>query len=120
VVLALVLLAGAATIIFGGLSASVDAVEQLKLQAHAEDLALSVAAELQLGIRAVDFTGPGPFEAPFEDWNWEFQVASFESQSGENDQLKSVEVVIRHEDPEWVYRLTQNIWFAPSGQLSQP
>jgi hypothetical protein len=148
VVLALVLFVAAATIISAGLNASLNSVERLRLTTHAANLAVSVVSELQMGIKTMDLAGAQPFAAPFEGWSWEvlgvgdnqsppelnggagFQPAS------RTTVLKTVEVVIRHDDPELVYRLSQTLqmegsdstkeataslerhWVNPRGQLA--
>ncbi len=79
VILALVLFVTAAAVIIGGLNVSINAVDRLRLNTHAADLALSVASELQLGIRSPEFTGPEPFDIPFDEWSWELQVTPLET-----------------------------------------
>src|SRR5262245_56676250 len=106
VVLALALFAAAAVIIGTGLGSSIDAVERQRLNTHAADLAVTVMAELQLGIRKTE-TGPEAFEAPFEHWSWELSITTVESELGQGTQLSLVEVIIRHDDPPVVHRLGQ-------------
>ncbi|HKQ38154.1 MAG TPA: hypothetical protein VJ063_08760 [Verrucomicrobiae bacterium] len=110
VVLALVLLAGAAAVIGAGLSASIDRVERLKLNAHAADLAVSVMSELQIGSKLLSEEGPEAFEAPFEGWTWEAQAeVTTDQKVRDTGRTKKVEVIIRHEDPPVVHRLCQVI-----------
>lgn len=112
VVLALVLIAGAAAVIGAGLSASIDRVERLKLNAHAADLAVSVMSELQIGSKVVSEEGPEPFEAPFEAWTWEAQAeVTTDQKLRDTGRTKKVEVIIRHDDPPVVHRLCQVIRF---------
>jgi hypothetical protein len=106
VVLALALFAAAAAIIGTGLGSSIDAVERQRLSTHAADMATSVLAEIQLGIRKTE-TGPEAFEAPFEHWSWELRFSPVESELGQGTQLSLVEVIIRHDDPPLVHRLGQ-------------
>jgi type II secretory pathway pseudopilin PulG len=113
VVLALVLIASAAAVIGAGLSASIDRVERLKLNAHAADLAVSVMSELQMGSKVLsEEEGPEPFEAPFENWTWEVQAEMTDEKVRDTGRTKKVEVIIRHEDPPAVYRLAQVIRLA--------
>ena len=111
VVLALVLFVAAAAVISGGLHASIESVERLKLSAHAADLAVSVLSELQMGARSTDMLGPEPFEEPFADWTWEIQLLpvdeSEDTDMSTTTSLTKVEVIIRHETPPVTYRLTQ-------------
>ena len=110
VVLALVLIAGAAAVIGAGLSTSIDRVERLKLNAHAADLAVSVMSELQIGSKVISEDGPETFEAPFEAWTWEVQTeVSTDQKVRDTGRTKKVEVIIRHEDPPVVHRLCQVI-----------
>jgi hypothetical protein len=107
VVLALVLFVGAAAVISGGLQASLAGLERMRLNAHATDLAVSVLAELQLGLRSLDKPGPEPFEEPFENWSWEVVTSPAVELPGEEKPLQRVEVIVRHLDPPLVFRLTQ-------------
>lgn len=122
VVLALVLFVAAATIISAGLNASLNSVERLRLNTHAANLAVSVVSELQMGIKTMDLGGAQPFAAPFEGWSWEVLAVGGDDQSpagldgggglqssSRSTVLKKVEVVIRHDDPELVYRLSQTL-----------
>ncbi len=107
VVVALVLFVAAATVITGGLNAALRSVERLRLNAHAADLAVSVLSELQLGVKTWELTGPQPFEAPFEGWTWEVIADAMATDLVAASPLQSVEVIIRHEESELVYRLSQ-------------
>jgi len=110
VVLALVLITSAAAVIGAGLSASIDSVERLKLNAHAADLAVSVMSELQIGSKVLSDDGPETFEAPFEGWTWQAQTeVSTDQKVRDTGRTKRVEVIIRHEDPPVVHRLCQVI-----------
>ncbi len=110
VVLALVLFAAAAAIISSGLNASLNSAERLRLNAHAANLAVSVVSELQMGIKTIGREGAQPFQAPFEGWTWEVSSgATPDSESSSSGGITKVEVIIRHNDPELVYRLSQSI-----------
>ena len=104
VILALVLLVAAAAVIGAGLGSSMDAVERQRLNMHAANLAASVLAETQLGLRTTG-NGPQAFEAPFDHWSWELHSASVESEVGQSSDLNLIEAVIRHDDPPVVHRL---------------
>ena len=107
VVLALALFVAAAAVISGGLSASMDSIERLRLNAHAADLAVSVLSEMQMGTLAMEGNAAQPFDPPFEDWTWEVQLAPVDDGAGEETRLTRVEAIIRHLQPPLVYRLTQ-------------
>jgi type II secretory pathway pseudopilin PulG len=107
VVLALVLFVGAATVLTSGLSSSLDAVERLRLNTHAADLAVSVLSELQLGIKTASLSGPQPFDSSLEGWTWEIISGPLHSEFEERTPFHKVEVIIRHAPSTLVYRLTQ-------------
>lgn len=112
VVLALVLFVVAAAIIGGGISASVDSVERLRLNTQAASLAATVGAELELGIRALEASGPAEFEPPFVDWTWEVIPTTTTTTIADettSPTFTMVEIVVRHQDPPIVHRLTRSI-----------
>jgi type II secretory pathway pseudopilin PulG len=107
VVLALVLFAAAAAIIGAGLHSAINGVERQKLSAHAINLAVSVLSEIQMGLRNAESAGPEPFDSPFDHWTWQLVLTPTETEDGEPGDLTSVEVIIRHDAPAQVQRLTQ-------------
>jgi type II secretory pathway pseudopilin PulG len=107
VVLALVLFAAAAAIIGAGLHSAMNGVERQKLGAHAINLAVSVLSEIQMGLRQAESAGPEPFESPFDLWTWQLVLTPTETEDGEPGELTLVEVIIRHENPALVQRLSQ-------------
>ena len=109
VVLALVLFVVAAAIIGGGISASMNSVERQRLNAHASNLAASILAELQMGARTLEEMGPTEFESPFTGWSWEIAPAATAPGEDTAGALRLIEVIVRHDDPVFVYRLNQSI-----------
>src|SRR2546421_1194648 len=107
VVLALVLFVAAAAIISAGLNASLNSVERLRLNTHAANLAVSVISELQMGIKTTALGGPQPFKAPFDGWTWEVLAGSADTEFSQSKGAQKVEVIIRHDEPAVVYRLSQ-------------
>ena len=107
VILALVLFAAAAAIIGAGIHSAINGVERQRLNAHAVNLAVSVISEIQMGLRTVESVGPDSFENPFEHWSWELILTPTETEAGEASDLTRVEVIVRHDDPALVHRLTQ-------------
>lgn len=107
VVLALVLFVSAATVITSGLSASVHEVEMLRLNAQANNLAVSIISEMQMGIRTVEASGPNNFDPPFDSWNWQATVGPIAAGAGDVSTIQKVEVVIRHKSASAVCRLTE-------------
>ena len=121
VLLALVLFVGAAAIITASMNASLEGLDRLKLNTHAGNLAASVLAELQLGIRTADVSGEQAFEKPFEEWTCEMTRTGVENEGGEASGLSQIEVIIRRKNPDLVYRQTQ--WMKlgaskPSAQMT--
>lgn len=109
VILALALFVTAAAIVTSGMSASTDNLDRQRRQTHAANLAATVLAELQLGIRPTSEAGEQPFAAPFEQWTSELVVTPTETESGEASGLLRVEVIIRHQESALVRRLAQVI-----------
>ena len=107
VVLALTLFVAAATVITGGLNASVREVERLRLNLHASDLAVSLMTEMQMGQRPVESAGPNPFEEPYDNWIWQVISAPAKDTPGSTAPLVAVEVIVRHQTEPIVRRLTQ-------------
>jgi type II secretion system protein I len=107
VVLALALFVAAATIITSGMNASVQAVQRLRMNTHAINLAISVMSEVQMHARPLSSVGPDLFEPPFEKWSWAIQVSDLESGPLDTDAMKKVEVIVRNNEEGVVHRLTQ-------------
>jgi type II secretory pathway pseudopilin PulG len=107
VVLALALFVAASVVITSALSASVDQTERLRLNAHASNLAATILSEMRMGMQAVESSGPNAFEAPFAEWTWEAAVESATDSTGGTGTLQRVEIIIRHDNPAIIHRLTQ-------------
>jgi type II secretory pathway pseudopilin PulG len=108
-ILALALFVTAAAIVTSGMSASTDNLDRQRRNTHAANLAATVLAEIQLGIRSTAEAGEQPFAAPFEQWTAELVVTPTETAAGEASGLLRVEVIIRHQDSALVRRLAQVI-----------
>jgi hypothetical protein len=113
VVLALALFVGAATVITAGIQASIQAVDRVRLQNHAANLAISLMSELQMHARPLVAIGPESFEAPFT--NWLYRVALEQPQEGTGEigeigggaSLQPVEVIVWNPEEGVTHRLTQ-------------
>jgi hypothetical protein len=103
VVLALVLFVAAATVVSSALQSAIDGEERLRLGVHADNLAASVVAELETGLRSPAALGPTPFQAPFTNWTWQIVPPNRDAPGSPH------EIIIRHADPELVRRLAQVI-----------
>ncbi len=109
VLIALALFVAAAAVVTGALNSSLESLERQKLGTHAVNLASSVMAEIQLGIRAPGGEGRRPFDAPFQDWTWEASLLPVENATGTTAGSMRVEVVVRHMTAPVVQRLAQVI-----------
>ena len=111
VILALVLFVAAAAVIGSALSSSADSIERLRLGVHADNLAASVVAELEMGNRSATVPGPAPFEAPFTNWTWQIVPPAGDIPGA------PFEIIVRHESGSPVRRLAQVIQL-PGGSFS--
>ena len=119
VLVAVALFSAAAAVIGGALSASIASLDRLRAQLHAEDLAVSVLSQVQLGLIPLTAAGPEPFDPPFGQWNWEVQVSmAGEMASGDGD--RQVEVTVRQLDGPVVRRLVQWVAVPPASQEEGP
>ncbi len=109
VILALALFVVAAAIVTSGMSASTDSLDRQRRHTHAANLAATVLAEIQLGIRPTSEAGEQPFAEPFAQWTSELVVTPTETEAGEASGLLRVEVIIRHQESALVRRLAQVI-----------
>ena len=107
VVFALSLFAAAVAVICGSFSASANAVSRMQLHAVADNLAVTLLSQMQLGIVPSEDDGPYGFEEPFADWTWEVVTAEMnEVIDIDGPVLMSVEIIIRHIDGDCTRRLT--------------
>jgi hypothetical protein len=108
VVLALLLFVGAVAIVSSALNSSMASIERQRFSVQAANLAATVHAELDLGLRATESLGPEPFEKPFDQWTWQLVPTAVEDKtSGEASGLTAIEVVIRNTNSPAAYRLAQ-------------
>jgi hypothetical protein len=106
VVLALLLFVATVAVVSGALNSSMMSLDRQRFGIHAGNLAATVHAELDLGLRSTDSLGPEDFGAPFEGWTWQLIPAAVEDQNtGQASGLTRVEVVIRNTNSAGVYRL---------------
>jgi len=118
VLLALILFAATAAVVTAAFNASVESLERQKRGAQALNLAASVVAEVQLGIRAAGTDSARPFEPPFQDWTWETAVTPTETVDGTVTGLTKLEVIIRHTQSSTVQRLAQIVKLKTSGSTN--
>ncbi|MEX2673286.1 MAG: hypothetical protein WD294_14375 [Phycisphaeraceae bacterium] len=113
VIIALGLFVLTASVVVGGMSASVNSAFRMGRELTAENLAVSVISEMSAGIRPVTAEGPEPFEAPYEDWTWQVTIPPMPSGQATGG-LRNVEVVIIHEADDVTYRLNQFLVIDPA------
>lgn len=115
-VLALLLFVAAVAVVSGAMNSAMATVERQRLSLHAANLASTVHAELDLGLRSSESFGPEAFGPPFDAWTWQLMPASLENQSGGGSGsdgasgsggLTMIEAVIRSTNSPMVYRLAQ-------------
>jgi type II secretory pathway pseudopilin PulG len=107
VLLAVVLFAAAVAIVTAAFNSSLESLDRQKRSAQALNMAASVIAEVQLGLRPSVSDGARPFETPWQDWTWETSVTPTATTTGGLTGLSMLEVIIRHQNPAIVQRLAQ-------------
>jgi len=108
VVLALTVFAGAAGVVFSGLSASFVAAERVMIDAQAADLAVTTLSEIMLGERELTDAGPEDFEdEDLAGWQWQIVVEPMEAFTVLETEELQVQVIIRHAESGRGYRLVR-------------
>lgn len=108
VVLALLLFVAAVAVVSGALNSSMASLERQRFGVQAANLAATVHAELDLGLRTTESLGPENFEKPFDQWTWQLIPGAADDQSsGAVGNLAAIEVVIRNTNSPGAYRLAQ-------------
>ncbi len=107
VVLALAVYVGMALAVLAGLASAVRSAEAVRLAARAEDLAVTLLSEVELGLVAMEDAGPEPFEdEALADWTWEVAVEPLPTELADLE-VSRVEVVVRHGPSGYAYRLAR-------------
>lgn len=104
VLLALALFFGVAIGVMGGLGTSIKAVRDIRLEAEAADMAVTLLSEIELGIVAAEEDGPTEYEEPLEDWTWQVAVTPVTSVLTELI-LTRIEIIVRNVPEDYTYRL---------------
>ncbi len=111
VVFAIGLFAAGAGTIVASLNAAGRGVRDLRLAATGEDLAVTLASELQMGFYDIQETEWEFFEEPFEQWMWRLGVEEVTDQpSADAPPMTRVTVHILHDPTGYQYRETH--WLA--------
>jgi len=105
VVLALSLFFGVAMVILAGLSACVRSASDIRLEAQAADLAVTLLSEIQLGAVEIEDAGPMAYEdEALEDWSWQLVVTPVVTTLAELD-VTRLEIVITNTPHDYTHRL---------------
>ena len=105
VVLALSLFFGVAMVILAGLSACVRSARDIRLEAQAADLAVTLLSEIQLGAVEIEDAGPMAYEdEALEDWSWQLVVTPVVTTLAELD-VTRIEIVITNTPHDYTHRL---------------
>jgi hypothetical protein len=104
VVLALAVFFGVAVAILGGLSVCMRSATQVREEAQAADLAVTVLSEVQMGMLDAIDAGPTPFEDPFADWTWQTAAVPVEAAVA-GLEMTRIEIVVRNTLDGYQYRL---------------
>ena len=107
VIFSLALFCSMAAVIVGSLNASLGALRQVRLEARAADLAVTLLSEIQMGLVALQDQGPQDYaEQDLADWNWQI-VTSAVDNSSLDVSLTRAEIVIFNKTQGYTYRLVQ-------------
>ncbi len=85
-----------ALVVVGSLSTGLRTAAALAAEAQAENLAVSLLAEIELGIVSPLDVGPEAMAEPHADWTWEIRTAPVEA-APELVALWRVEAIVRNE-----------------------
>ncbi len=118
VVVGLSLVVVAAVFILDGLNTSLRSTRRASLEATAADLQVTITSFLQMGVVEMVNDGPRAFEDPLPidhvidpNWTWELVVSELSTESAVPPEmapdLRQVQVVIRHEEEDYVLRSTR-------------
>jgi len=104
VVLALGLFAAAALITLVSLNACVEAARQVRLEAQAADLAVTLLSEVRMGLVALRDTEPEPCPEPYEGWTWRLRAAPIDEPDAPW-RASRAEVEVTHAESGYTLRL---------------
>ena len=106
VIFALSLFAAAAAVIAGSFSACARSVGRLRIQAVADNLAVTLLSEMQLGFVPPVDDGPNDYPVPYEDWSWEIVTSDVDDLiDAEGPVMMRIEIIIRYAGGGYTRRL---------------
>ncbi len=109
IVLALAIFAGASVVVHLGLSRSMAAARRLRLDARAENLALSKLAEIQAGIVEASASGPNSYDeadADLAGWEWSVGIVTI-SEGTEAPPMRRVTVTVKKPSENIAHRVVR-------------
>jgi hypothetical protein len=106
VVLALAVFFGVAITILGGLGVCMKNAREVRLDAQAADLAVTLLSEIEMGVYEVANAGPTAFEEPNVQWTWQISTTAAET-TLPGTELTQVEIIIHNTNDDYTYRLYQ-------------
>jgi len=111
VLLSLAIFVGGASVVLASLHSSLKTVRDLRLQARAADLAVTVLSHVQMGLIAVGDEGPTDFDTEedpsLEGWTWQIVTTTFEDDLLDETELTQVLVIIANEEEDYAYSLAR-------------
>jgi hypothetical protein len=104
VIIAIALFVAAAGTLYAAIASSLRAVQRVRVETMASDLAVTVLSEIHMGLREPTSEGPEPFVDPLEGvederltgWTWEIAAEEITSDDQELPGMTQVTVTITH------------------------
>ncbi|MCD6303774.1 MAG: hypothetical protein J7M21_02290 [Planctomycetes bacterium] len=117
VVLAMALFFMGSLVVLAGLNTALRTGRRIDLEAQAEDLAVTLLSEIQMGLVAVVDDGPNPYDdEALAGWSWQVATEPIEDTLGLDLPAQTlVEVIIRYDAEGYVYRLSEIMAEQPGG-----
>jgi hypothetical protein len=109
VVLALTLFVGIAYAILAGLAVSVRSATELRQEAQAADLAVTILSEIEMGITPAADAGPTPFDKPFDAWTWQTVFTPGPATGIEGADLSQLQILVSNAGKAYTYRLCESM-----------
>ncbi|MSU36698.1 MAG: hypothetical protein EXS36_16695 [Pedosphaera sp.] len=120
VILALVLFVAAAAVVTSGLNSALHSLDRQRAHLDMVNLASSILAEIQLGIRSLEVGSAQELPPPWEQFTVELAITATRTELAEAGGLTHVEAIIRHSESTVVHRLSQGIRLPTPRPLQTP
>jgi hypothetical protein len=106
VILSLALFVSAAGVAIGAFNWSAQACGQMRLEAKAADLAVSVLSEIQMGLLPVGDSPAKNFQEPMQNWTWQVVTTTLQDDTM-GPQSKQVEIIVNNTQENYTYHLVE-------------